>query len=63
MMSLVHPTFVAASVAPKRVLIIEGVEGGTICEAIKWTSVEIMTILDLDEEYFFQTNSLFYKRF
>jgi len=48
--SLVHPAFVATSVAPKRVLIVGGGEGATLREALKWTSVEIVTMVDLDEE-------------
>mmetsp|Transcript_12888 Transcript_12888/g.17972 ORF Transcript_12888/g.17972 Transcript_12888/m.17972 type:complete len:792 (+) Transcript_12888:64-2439(+) len=48
--TLVHPAFIASSIAPKRVLIVGGGEGGTLRESLKWKSVEHVTMVDLDAE-------------
>mmetsp|Transcript_20072 Transcript_20072/g.28432 ORF Transcript_20072/g.28432 Transcript_20072/m.28432 type:complete len:859 (+) Transcript_20072:163-2739(+) len=48
--SLVHPAFVASPSPPKRVLIVGGGEGGTLRESLKWSSVEHVTMVDLDAE-------------
>jgi len=47
--TLVHPAFIASPVPPKRVLILGGGEGGALREALKWKSVEKVTMVEIDE--------------
>jgi len=48
--TLVHPAMLASATPPKRVLIVGGGEGGTLRESLKWSSVETVTMVDLDAE-------------
>jgi spermidine synthase len=46
---LVHPAFLAHG-SPKRVLVLGGGEGATVREALRWSSVEQVTMVDIDGE-------------
>jgi spermidine synthase len=45
--ALVHPAMIARR-APKRVLVLGGGEGATVREALRWRSVERVTMVDID---------------
>ena len=47
--ALVHPAMIFHG-APKRVLILGGGEGATAREALRWNSVEVVTMVDIDGE-------------
>ncbi len=48
--ALVHPPFAAAAPAPKRVLVLGGGDGLALREIEKYSSVESITLVDLDPE-------------
>ena len=57
--SFVHPAFVGSSVPPQRVLILGGAtNGGILCEALKWDSVE-QVVVDESDDSLFEANRLF----
>ncbi|MBW4533859.1 MAG: methyltransferase domain-containing protein [Pleurocapsa minor HA4230-MV1] len=47
--ALVHPPLIAHQ-NPKRVLVLGGGEGATIREVLRWNSIELVTMIDIDGE-------------
>ncbi|MEM7608944.1 MAG: spermidine synthase, partial [Myxococcota bacterium] len=46
---LVHPAMLTAKIAPKRVLVIGGGDGGTVREVLRHPSVEQCVMIEIDE--------------
>lgn len=47
--ALVYPALIAHQ-QPKKVLVLEGGEGATIREVLRWKSIEAVTTIDIDGE-------------